>query len=68
MLTKVHRSTGRWGRTRIFRGFMLLTKSSFESLGAVYAEELKVLEDLFRNKTRITITEGNLELSPAETH
>ena len=66
MLTKVHRSRGRWGRTRIFRGFMLLTNSSFKSLAAEYSEELELLQTMFKNKVRITITEGAIELSPPE--
>ena len=66
MLTKVHRSRGRWGRTRIFRGFMLLTNSSFKSLAAECSEELELLQTMFKNKVRITITEGAIELSPPE--
>jgi hypothetical protein len=64
MLTKVHRSTGRWGRTRIFRGFMLLTKSSFVSLAEAYPKELDLLQAMFRSKVRVTIEEGAIELSP----
>ncbi len=66
MLTKVHRSTGRWGRTRIFRGFMLLTKSSFENLAATYSDEFEILQTMFKKKVRITITADHIELSPPE--
>jgi hypothetical protein len=65
MLTKVHRSTGRWGRTRIFRGFMLLTKSSFVSLAEAYQKELELLQAMFRSKVRVTIEEGAIEFSPS---
>lgn len=64
MLTKVHRSTGRWGRTKIFRGFMLLTKSSFVSLAEAYPQELDLLQSMFKSKVRVTIKDGVLELAP----
>jgi hypothetical protein len=45
---------------------MLLTNSSFKSLAAEYSEELELLQTMFKNKVRITITEGAIELSPPE--
>lgn len=64
MSTKVHRSTGRYGKIKVIRGFMLLTKSSFESLGAVYSEELKLLKSMFEAKVAIKITTDYIQLDP----
>lgn len=62
--TKVHRSQGRWGRTKVLRGFLLLTSPSFKSLSASYSKELKALERLFESKVTITITDDHIELQP----
>lgn len=63
LATTVHRGSGRWGRVRVARGFMYLTKSSFASLAGVYAEELKILKNMFTNKVRIEITDDYIDLS-----
>ncbi len=63
MRTSVSRSSGRYGRVRVIRGFLYLTKDSFESLAAAYKEELGLLQKMFRNKVEISITDGELELS-----
>jgi hypothetical protein len=63
MKTSVSRSTGRFGRVRVVRGFLLLTKDSFESLASAYSEELGLLKRMFHNKVEITITDDELSLS-----
>ena len=63
LATTVHRGSGQWGKVRISRGFMYLTKSSFTELGKVYSEELDVLKKMFTNKVRITITDDYIDLS-----
>lgn len=66
--TVVHRTTGRFGRVHIgfLRGLMLLVKSSFIELGAQYSEELELVKMMLKSRVKITIREGELELSAPE--
>ena len=66
--TAVSRDRGKWGRSRVLRGFLLLTNSSFEALQKAYAEETKLIWDMLGAATpfRIKVSDGMLELSPTE--
>lgn len=64
--TKISRQRGKWGRTRVLNGFMLLTNSSFISLREAYAAETQKIWDMFRSRFQIKVTDGVLELSPPE--
>ena len=66
LVTSVPRSSGRFGRVRVIRGFLYLTRSSFESLASQYSNELDFVQRMFRNKVRITIGDGELKLSAPE--
>ena len=64
--TSVSRRKGKWGRTRVLNGFMLLTNSSFTALREAYAEETKQVWDMFRGRFQIKVSDGVMELSPPE--
>ncbi len=64
--TSVNRREGKWGRTRVVRGFMYLTNSSFTALREAYAEETEQVWDMFRGRFQIKVSDGVMELSPPE--
>ena len=64
--TSVSRRRGKWGRTRVLNGFMLLTNSSFTALREAYAEETGQVWDMFRGRFQIKVSDGVMELSPPE--
>jgi hypothetical protein len=64
--TTVSRGKGKWGRTRVLNGFMLLTNSSFVSLRGAYSTETQQIWDMFRGRFQIKVSDGVLELSPPE--
>ncbi len=64
--TTVGRGKGKWGRSRVLNGFMLLTNSSFASLREAYAVETQQIWDMLRGRFQIKVSDGVLELSPPE--
>lgn len=64
--TAVHRTTGWWGRVKVWGGMLRLTQSSFQSLADEYEEELELVQKLFRRQMRITIEDKKVTLVPAD--
>jgi hypothetical protein len=64
--TYVHRSGGRFGRTEVPQGYLLIVMGAFDSLGAAYGDELAIFRQMFKGMTRVVIKEGELVLTPPE--
>lgn len=64
--TLVHRSGGRFGRTRVAQGYLLLVMGAFDSLASTYGDELAIIRKMFKGMTRATINDGELVLKPPE--
>lgn len=64
--TMVHRSGGRFGRTEVPQGYLLIVMGAFDSLGTAYGDELAMFRKMFKGMTRVMIKEGELVLTPSE--
>ena len=64
--TSLRREKGKWGRTRVLNGFVLLTNSSFKALQEAYAEETERVWNMFSGRFQIKVSDGVMELSPPE--
>lgn len=64
--TMVNFVGGRFGRTRVPRGYLHLVIGSFQSLGRAYGGEIDTLKTMFKGMTRVTIEDGELILTPPE--
>ena len=54
---------GKWGRSKVMNGFVLLTHPSFRALQDAYAEEIKRFWEML-GSFQIEISDGELKLSP----
>jgi len=54
---------GRFGQLTVPQGFLILVRSSFEELAALYAEELQLGPE---GMARVTINEGSITLDPRD--
>ena len=63
--TDLKRKWGKWGRTRVINGFVMLTQPSFKALKDAYAEEIKRFWKML-GSFQIKISDGELKLSPPE--
>ena len=57
---------GRFGRTAVPQGYLIMVMNGFDSLALAYGDELALFRDLFRGMTRVSIKEGELVLTPPE--
>ena len=63
--TGLKRKWGKWGRSKVINGFVVLTQPSFRALKEAYAEEIKRFWRMLRS-FRIKISDGEIKLSPPE--
>jgi len=63
--TGLKRKWGKWGRSKVINGFVVLTQPSFRALKEAYAEEIKRFWRMLRS-FQIKISDGEIKLSPPE--
>ena len=57
---------GRFGRVKVFQGYLIMVMGGFDSLSLAYGDELAIMKQMFKGMTRVTIKEGELILTPPE--
>ena len=57
---------GRFGRVKVFQGYLIMVMGGFDSLSLAYGDELAIIRQMFKGMTRVTIKEGELILTPPE--
>ena len=63
--TGLKRKWGKWGRSKVINGFVVLTQPSFRALKEAYAEEIKRFWRML-GSFQIKISDGEIKLSPPE--
>ena len=63
--TGLKRKWGKWGRSKVINGFVMLTQPSFRALKEAYSEEIKRFWRML-GSFQIKISDGEIKLTPPE--